>query len=245
MLCIEVIHDLFHVSAGLHGLISVIFGCEGQQTVLCGSNLVHLEVDVGKLLELVAVAGERSKNVVPLLIDLGRDLVNGGRLVDIDGAQAQLARAVDADALGDGGSRRRGHVDRRDTQLLQRDRENGRGGGGAHIAERDYRGDGLFFGEHCGIFAELCSVLAADSLGVFHPLAVVAAYLAQMLLNAVKNGVVIAEAELGVIVEKDLSALKFFKRRTLGQLEHRALLIAARIQHGVDFGHCFSPLPEY
>ena len=233
MLGVEVIHDLFHVGPGLCGFGFVVAGEEGQQAVLGGRDLVHFKINVGQRFQLLAVAGEGGQDVVPFPIHLGGDFLHGGRLIDIHGGHAQLPGAVDADALGDAGSRRGRHIDGRNPDFLQRDGQNGGGGRRTHVAKGHDGGGGLFLGQHFGVLHQLVGVLPPDRLGILHPVFLAAAQLLQALFDAVKDGVVVAEAQLRVVVEENLPLLQLLQGGPLGQLQHGTLLITPGVEQRV------------
>ncbi len=105
-------------------------------------------------------------DVVPLDVDLGRDLLLCARLVDVDLAQAEIARPVDGDTLDEVAPGRGRDVDTRYAEFLEGDGNDARGRRGAHVAKGDHGSRRLFPGEHGRVLLEDLAVLAPDRLPV-------------------------------------------------------------------------------
>ena len=230
---VEVIVDLFHVGAGLGRFLFTVLRHEREEAVRGRRHLVDLEIDVGQLLQLFPVLRQGAEDVIPLQVNLLGNFFHRAALIDVHGAQAQMAGAVHAHAFRDRGSRRCRHVDGWNAQLFKGDRHNGRGRRGAHVAERHDGRRRLFLGQHRRVLVQALLVLAAHRLRIFYE--VRDAQFRQALLDPVKYGIVVAKSQFRVVVEKDLALLQFLQRRSCRQLDHRPFLDPSRVQQFVQF----------
>ena len=206
---IEIVVDLFHVCAGLSGFLLADLRHKGQDPVSCRCNLVNFEIDVGEFKKLVAVLSQRADNVIPLQIYLLSYFLNCAALVNIHRAEAQVACPVDADAFGNSGSRRCGHVYGRNAELFKGNGNYRCGRGGSHVAECDNSRRWFFLCEHRRVLVKTLLILSANGLGIFHIIR--NAQLCQTFLDAVKHSVIIAESKFCVVVEQDFTVSQFIQ----------------------------------